>query len=382
MGFTRARVGRDRAVRFQALYTDVKGRRRSAGTFSTEKAATRAWQRAEVHVAEGRIGDPRRGQQRFRRYVLEEWLPHHEIEARTRENYTYYLERLILPEFGPMRMVEILPLDVRRWVTTLKSDGVSPTVIRYAMTVLSAIFTTALNDQVIKLHPCRGVKTPPVPKRLRTIISPEQFNAIYAAIPSERMRLLTELAIETGLRWGELTELRPKDIDFTTRMLTVSRVVVELVPKFHPTGERFLVKPYPKDKEYRQLKLSVDIAGSSACMSSKRGSRRTISCSPCRIHHERRRCGCSPTRRRWAGLSPTGPGAGTAMARSVRTPRGGADADAARTPTPATAPSAGRPARTSREAREWLTLTGTSSADGSGRGSGFRRSGLPTSRSP
>jgi integrase len=260
MGFTRVRVGRDRAVRFQALYTDVKGRRRSAGTFSTEKAATRAWQRAEEQVAEGRMGDPRRGQQRFHRYVLEEWLPHHEMEARTRENYTYYLQRRILPEFGPMRMVEILPLDVRRWVTTLKIDGVSPTVIRYAMTVLSAIFTTALNDQVITLHPCRGVKTPPVPKRPRTIISPEQFNAIYAAIPSEPMRLLAELAIETGLRWGELTELRPKDIDFTTRLLTVSRVVIELVPRFHPTGDRFLVKPYPKDKEYRQLKLSVDIA--------------------------------------------------------------------------------------------------------------------------
>jgi integrase len=260
MGFTRTRVGQDGVVRFQALYADVKGRRRSAGTFATDRAATRAWQRAEEQVAEGRMGDPRRGQQRFRRYVLEEWLPHHEMEARTRENYTYYLDRLILPEFGPMRMVEILPLDVRRWVTTLKSNGLSPTVIRYCMTVLSAIFTTALNDQVIHLHPCRGVKTPPVPKRPRTIISPEQFDAIYAALPSELMRLLAEVAIETGLRWGELTELRPKDIEFTSRVLTVSRVVVELVPKFHPTGGRFLVKPYPKDKEYRRLKLSVEIA--------------------------------------------------------------------------------------------------------------------------
>jgi len=260
MGCTRARIGRGGTVRFQALYTDVKSRWRSAGTFASEKAATRAWQRAEEKTAEGRMGDPRRGQQRFRRYVLEEWLPHHEMEARTRENYTYYLDRRIIPEFGPRRMIEVLPLDVRRWVATLKSDGVSPTVIRYCMTVLSAIFTTALYDQVIQQHPCRGVKTPPVPKRPRTIVSPEQFDAIYAALPTELMRLLAELAIETGLRWGELTELRPKDIDFTTRALTVSRIVVELVPKFHPTGGRFLVKPYPKDKEYRRLKLSVDIA--------------------------------------------------------------------------------------------------------------------------
>lgn len=45
------------------------------------------------------------------------------------------------------------------------------------MVVLSAIFTTALNDQVTSLHPCKGVKTPPVPAPPRRIITPEQFAA-------------------------------------------------------------------------------------------------------------------------------------------------------------------------------------------------------------
>lgn len=259
MGFVRPRVGKDGVVRFQARYIDVKGSRRSAGTFSTEKAAIRAWQRAEDKIAEGRLGDPRRGRQKFQIYVLDEWLPHHQIEARTRETYTYYLDRRILPAFGGMRMAEILPGDVRRWVSRLKDEGLSPSVIRYCVTVLSAIFTTALNDQVTQLHPCRGVKTPPIPKRPRTIVTPEQFDAIYAQLPTELTRLLAELDVETGLRWGELTELRPMDIDFRTRTLTVSRAVVELGPRFHPTGGRFLVKPYPKDKEYRRLKLGAHI---------------------------------------------------------------------------------------------------------------------------
>ena len=42
-------------------------------------------------------------------------------------------------------------------------------------------------------------------------------------------------------------------------MLTVSRTVIQLNPKFHPDGLRFLVKPYPKDKEYRRFKLSQQI---------------------------------------------------------------------------------------------------------------------------
>ena len=31
------------------------------------------------------------------------------------------------------------------------------------------------------------------------------------------------------------------------------------VPRFHPTGGRFLVKEYPKDREHRRLKLSAEI---------------------------------------------------------------------------------------------------------------------------
>jgi integrase len=168
------------------------------------------------------------------------------MEASTRQNYRYELDRYILPELGSMRMAEILPSHVREWVTALDRRGVGAPTIRFCKVILDAIFTTALNDQVTFLHPGKGVKTPPVAKKLRRIITVEQFDAIYAALPDPLMRLLVETEIETGLRWGEVTELRVKDIEFASGVLTVSRVVVELNPRFHPNGGRFLVKPYPK----------------------------------------------------------------------------------------------------------------------------------------
>jgi integrase len=260
MGFTRPRTGRKGVIRYQALYDDVKGHRRSAGTFATEDAADKAWQRAELRMAEGRVGNPSRGRQRFCRYVLDEWLPNHQMEARTRENYTYYLDSRILPWFGQMRMIEVMPADVRAWITDLKNENVSPHVIRYCMTVLSAVFTTALND-VIHLHPVRGIKPPPIPKKKRAIITPEQFDQLYLTVCSDTMKLLVEVDIESGMRWGELTELRPRDLDFGTGVVTVSRVAVELPRRFHPEGGRFLVKDYPKDQEHRQFKLSQQIVG-------------------------------------------------------------------------------------------------------------------------
>jgi integrase len=159
-----------------------------------------------------------------------------------------------------MKMRDIMPEHVREWVTEMTSKGASAQTIKYSKgSVLNAIFTTALTDGVVTIHPSHGVKTPPTPGKPRRIITPAQFDRLYHALPDDNARLLIETAIESGMRWGELTEIRPSDLDFQTGILTVSRAVVELTEDDHPEGGRFLVKDYPKDKEYRRFKLSTQI---------------------------------------------------------------------------------------------------------------------------
>jgi integrase len=247
---------KDGTIRYTAMYRDIKGEARSAGTHATEPLAVKAWHKAEVQQASGRIGDPRRGRQKFKRYVKEEWWPNHEMELSTRENYHSYLKNHILPTFGEMRMVEILPNDVREWVTDLKQRKIGAPTIAKSKVVLDAILTTAFNDLITFLHAGKGVTTPTVVKKTKHVITAEQFDLIYQELPNDLMRLLVETDIETGLRWGELTELRPKDFNFKTCMLTVKRAVVELDPAFHPEGKRFYVKEYPKDGEWREFKVA------------------------------------------------------------------------------------------------------------------------------
>jgi integrase len=254
MGSVRERVDKDGKTRFVALYRDLRGRQRSAGTFPNAKQADKAWQRAEALVESGRLGDLRRGRQTFAHYVLETWLPAHQIEGSTRERYSYMIGKHLLPEFGSMRMIDVLPEHVRDWIATQKASGLSAATIAGNKTILSAIFTTALNDQVVFLHPCAGVKTPTVARKPRIIVSPAQYDAIHQSLPGPVSRLMVETAIESGVRWGELTELRTEDFDPGTRMLTVARAVTETTA---PTdGNRFAVKDYPKDKEYRRVNLS------------------------------------------------------------------------------------------------------------------------------
>jgi integrase len=260
MGFSRKRIGRDGKPRYTAYYLDLRGQERSAGTFPNKKAADKAWQDEEAKVRAGKPGNPSRGKQTFEAYVMDKWLPHHLLEPGVRSNYASHIRNHLLPFFGSMKMRDIMPELVREWVTWMKGKDASAQTIKYSKgSVLNAIFTTALEDEVVTIHPSHGVKIPPAPEKPRRIITPAQFDRLYQALPDADAQLLVETDIESGLRWGELTEVRVRDIDFATCILTVSRAVVELTAEDHPDGGRFLVKDYPKDKEYRRFKLSQQI---------------------------------------------------------------------------------------------------------------------------
>ncbi len=258
MGWVEIRPNGNGDPRYQAKYRDVRGRKQAAGTFGSETAAKAAADVAEAKAHEGRGIDPRKGRQQFRKYVEDTWFPNHQLELRGRENYAIYLSAYIMPWFSKMKMIQVWPEDVREFVRHLQDKGVPVSSIEYSLTVLSAIFTTALNDQVVFLHPCKGVSAPTRAKRVRQIITPEQFDSFYENLPSDRWQLLMETDIELGLRWGELTELRPKDFDFPVGRVAVTQVVVELIKKHHPEG-RFVVKDYPKDEEHREISFGPQL---------------------------------------------------------------------------------------------------------------------------
>lgn len=207
----------------------------------------------------------------FKRYVEEDWLPNHLLEVTTRQNYTLILRRRIIPYFATMRMIDILPLHIRQFIAHLQTTDLSARSIGMHKTVLDAIFSTAWRDGIVAVHPGRGVRVPKAGKRVKRILTVAEYEAIHRELGDDFWRLLVETDIETGARWGELTELRPGDFDFVTRTLTISRAVVQVLPEFHPRGERFHVKEYPKDGETRRLRISAELARRLECFITERG---------------------------------------------------------------------------------------------------------------
>src|SRR5437763_986952 len=74
----------------------VPGRERSASTFASRREADRAWARAEADAAAGHSIDLRWPKTTFAAYVTGTWLPHHQLEASTRQRYGYQIDRHLI----------------------------------------------------------------------------------------------------------------------------------------------------------------------------------------------------------------------------------------------------------------------------------------------
>lgn len=252
MAWAKKRVGRTGQVTYTGVYLDPDDRERSAGTFTSKREAERAARKAEGKIEADEWIDPADGKLTFERYVEDWWWPSRQLEVSTRAAYRSYLDKHFLPYFGPRAMASITTTAVEAWIATALKSGLSPSSVRKYHSMLKTIFQRAVRDRVIAFNPCAATELPKAVGKPRTIPTPEEFERLLTEIPP-RWRLLILVEIETGLRWGELVALRPRNIDFLRRLVHVRETVVEVSKKMSPTGERMIFKDYPKDDQHRTL---------------------------------------------------------------------------------------------------------------------------------
>jgi integrase len=272
MAWIKVRFTDDGDKRFVACYRDPEGRQRSAGTFSSRRAAERAGNREEAKVRDGSWHDHSRGQVTFAEYVETVWLPSKQVEISTLAAYRSYLDKHFIPVFGRRAMGKILPSEIQRWVTTATENGLSAASVAKYHTMLHSVFERALRDRVITFNPCAHTELPKRVKKKARTLTPAEYAAILSALPMQ-YRLMVETAINTGLRWGELIALKPRHLDLATGKLTVEETIVEVSRKNSPTGQRMLTKLYPKDNEPRAMALPEDLVAKLAAWISERGLR-------------------------------------------------------------------------------------------------------------
>ena len=138
------------------------------------------------------------------------WMEQRDLTPKTRALYRDLLNGRILPALGDEIMRAVTPADVRAWWVGLGKD--TPTRNTHAYQLLKAIFNTAREDRVVTENPCQ-IKTAGKPPKAREVqaLTPAELIKVAESAP-EAYRAAVPVAAWCGLRFGELIELRRKDV--------------------------------------------------------------------------------------------------------------------------------------------------------------------------
>jgi integrase len=153
------------------------------------------------------------------------WLAARKLADTTREHYGQLLRDHIYPAFGGVLVPDIRPADVRRWHAALTTG---PTERAHAYGLLRTIMHTAVADELIDASPCRVRGGGSASRASKTEPATLAELEIIVSKTPERFRLMVLLAAWCALRFGELAELRRKDIDVAAGKVRVRRGVTRV----------------------------------------------------------------------------------------------------------------------------------------------------------
>jgi len=134
------------------------------------------------------------------------------------------LRRYILPALGDVPLNEIRVAQIEKLKADLSARKLSPKTINNALGALRKLLRYAERleeiDKVPRIEPLPVVKKRVIP------VAPDALAKLLAAASyNTEWRDMIMFNARTGLRWGELSELRWGDIDLDARTICVSRSV-------------------------------------------------------------------------------------------------------------------------------------------------------------
>ena len=225
------RIRQERSGRFSAAYVGPDTKlHRAPRTYATESDAE-GWLAIERRKIDlGTWGAVERSDGMTLRAYSDKWIQQRQLRPRTRAHYESMLERLILPELGDAKIVTLTPAKIRQWHAELGAGH--PTRNAHAYALLHAICSTAVQDEVLDANPCR-IRAAMQTKRKRDVdvIGPAQVDRLASEMPAN-LRASVIMAAWCGLRWGETSELRRKDVSRDCAVLRVRRAVTYRDGKF------------------------------------------------------------------------------------------------------------------------------------------------------
>jgi integrase len=194
--------------------------------FATKAAAKSFVAGPSTDLDRGQWIDPRGGAESVASWA-ERWFAVRVVRPSTKATDEGRLRKHLLPEFGALALKDVTPLGVRAWVAKMVATGLSPRTVRHCHGLLRVCLGDAVVEGLLLHNPCVGTRLPPLGHREQRVLTPDQLERLFDAVPAHYRPLVT-VAAATGMRWGELAGLRRTNVDLLRRQLRVVETLIEV----------------------------------------------------------------------------------------------------------------------------------------------------------
>ena len=211
-------------------YTDPQHRQRKKCGFERRIDAENERSRVLADMSVGKYINPNRGKETIAE-LGSLWLEgkRNIVKKATYDKYESLWRVHVKPYWGDTSIANVTHSSVQRWVGEL-SEQMSGKQAVSVYSVLNMIMRFAVKDKRISENPCVDVSLPSCkPVKARRYLSMSELSALARAGRNRKSGDYETLILflgTTGMRFGEATALRVKNIDFETGLIKVEENAV------------------------------------------------------------------------------------------------------------------------------------------------------------
>ena len=210
---------------WQATIRLPDGRRRTRT--DPLKRVVKTWaEDAESGIRHGEWADPQDGRITLSQWWAK-WSRTRVVEQATDAKIASHWRAHVGPRWGTVKLAAVTAWDVEAWLADMARADVGATTRAQSFRLLRHLLSDATRHRLIASDPTAGVKAPSIPRHVDRFLSEDEFERLYAQMPTDRDRALTGLMALAGLRWSEAAGLHSTRValDAAQPMLTVVEVL-------------------------------------------------------------------------------------------------------------------------------------------------------------
>lgn len=210
--------------KYEARYIDRFGNRKSV--YSTNKADIRnKLQEALKENVEEKFVKKRMTVNQWYR----EWMDVYKIPVirpNTKRHYEHIFNAHILPELGNMYMDEVRQLHIKNLINILDKNGYQWETQNKVRILLLDMFNVALENEYALRNPSKGVRLARNKPNDRVVLSIEQQKDFFECSAGTFYDNLFTVAVNSGLRPGEICALEEPDLDFVNKTISITKTLI------------------------------------------------------------------------------------------------------------------------------------------------------------